>query len=98
MNRSFKYHASLSLSLPECVIVGNFYGHAAVFFEVRRHCVALALSTGRVEARGGGEGDVMVDELPHQSKQHIVAVHVVLVVPNGQCITYRPSEWKRLFC
>ena len=93
MNRSFKYHASLSLSLPECVIIGNFYGHAAVFFEVRRHCVALALSTGRVEARGGGEGDVVVDKLPHQSEQHIVAVCVVLVVPDGQCITYSPSEW-----
>ena len=92
MNRSFKDHTSLSLSLPERVVLGNFYGHAAVFFEVRRHCLALALSTGRVEARGGGEGDVVVDELPHQGEQHIVAMRVVLVVTNGQCITYCPSE------
>ena len=63
----------LSFSKVKVVRVESEEGNRSLYFWV-----------ATVKGFLAGGYDVVVDKLPHQSKQHIVAVRVVLVVPDGQ--------------
>ena len=97
--RPDKVHASLLVRLVEVVVVGDLDGEAVGVFGAGSVVAALG-RLARVGVLGlGGEGDVVVDELPpgHQQDRHSVVVEPFVLDNQKICLSIYLSTYLSIF-